>query len=107
MLTGVVAPISTVKQLHGTRENGSNRSQEKTLDVLCCVIVFYTGAVWSFGDTHFNFCNTHTETERDQHSQTTRIQSNVKIVTTAVNQLSTADAKNSLLSPVSTPFSTN
>lgn len=73
--------------------------------VLCHCL--YTGAAWGFGDTHFNFCNMHIETERDQHSQTTRIQSNVKILTTAVNQLSTADAKNSLLSPVTTPFSTN
>ena len=68
-----------------------------------CAVTLYTGVAWGFGNTQFSFCNTHTETER---LTLTDEDTNVKLPTTAVNPLLTADAKNSLSNPVSTPFST-
>lgn len=92
-------------------ENGSNRSQRRHWMYLCCVCLSLhwccMGLFIFFGNTQFNFCNMHIETERHQHvNGTTSTPSNGTIPTTAVTTLATADAKNSSLNPVSTPRST-
>lgn len=76
---GVIAPISTVEQLLGSCENGSNRSQKRHWMYFVLCYCLYTDVAWAFGDTQFNFCNMHIKTERQQ-SQATRTQSNVKII---------------------------
>ncbi len=64
MPTGEILAISTMKQLHGICENGSDRSQEKTLDVLCYAIVF-TLVLHGVLAMHSSIpANTHNETER-------------------------------------------
>lgn len=91
-------------------ENGSNRSQRRHWMYLCCVFLslhWCCMGLFFFGNTQFDFCNMHIETDRHQHiNRTTSTPSNVTIPTTAVTTLATADAKNSSLNPVSTPRST-
>lgn len=116
MHTGVTAPISTIKQLHGSGKWKMEATDlREDTGCICAVFVcLYTGVAWGFlffliffGNTQFNFCNMHIETERHQHvNGTTSTPSNGTIPTTAVTTLATADAKNSSLNPVSTPRST-
>lgn len=76
-----------------------------TLVVLCCVTVVKL-VLHEVLAIDSSISAIRTLRQRDQQSQTTTTQSNVKPLTTAVNSLFTADAKNSLVNPVSTPSST-
>lgn len=58
----VIDPISATELLHGRK--WKQQISEKTLVVLCCVTDFTLVLHRGFGDTQFNFCNTHTEIER-------------------------------------------
>lgn len=77
----------------------TNTREDTSCIVLCHCL--YTGVAWGFWWYTIQFAHW----DKAINSQTTRIWSNMKLLTTAVNPLSSADAKNSVLNPVSAPWS--